>query len=217
MWSHYGDNHKGLAIGYRIPKQFPGQLKKIAYGNHTHEEFVKEIGGGNPKNIPSRDLKAKNKLIEDSIFLKDKEWEYESEIRYTRKFNKNEKTFEKGWEVDSVYLGSEYLDNDDKKLKEILEIVNLCIKKEIRVYRMEYSYCKNEKRFRLAKRPWIKQEGVLEINNYSVIRWAIMGEIKKRLEASIEGEVLIELIKEISAKTAKEVLQDEISSVTDNF
>lgn len=76
LWSHYGDQHKGICIGYstdRVPKP---ELKEVIYGGSrvirastAYEAFVKE------------NLNAKEKLNQDFLLRKSKEWRYEKEWR----------------------------------------------------------------------------------------------------------------------------------------
>lgn|GEM_PF-1764088 len=202
MWSHYGNGHKGIALKYKIPDSYSGKLDRVSYDVNSHEEFANAIGNGNPFKVPKKDESERNKLVEDSIFIKDKEWSYEKEIRYTKKFKNNEDTIEYGWNVESVYIGSEYLNNDNKHLKELLSIIDFCLKQEIEVFLMDYLFDKEQKKYRLRKRPMLEKERKYE--DYSLIRKNIISELKTRFKESIDGEVLIELVKEISRKEAEE-------------
>lgn len=211
MWSHYGNFHRGIALKYKVPENYEGKLGLVSYDPHDHNDFMEAIGNGNPFKIPKKDPEEKEKLVLESAFIKDSEWKYEEEIRYLRNFEKHESTVEYGWEVESVYIGSEYLDNDNEKLEKIIGILDFCRENKIKVFPMEYSYDEKNKRFQLKKKEWMQHEHMLEVENYSRIRRRIIYEIKTRLENSAIGEALNEIIKDVSEKVVEKKLS-EISS-----
>ncbi len=210
MWSHYGDCHKGVALKYKVPENLLGNLDYVSYEKHTHKDFMSATGNGNPFKVPSKDKSERRKLIDKSIFLKDNGWQYESEVRYTREFKSDERTIEKGWEVESVYLGSEYLDNNNEHLEEILKIVDSCEKNNIQIFRMEYSFCKEQEKYRLKNQGWIQNEHMLERENYCIIRRSVVAELKNRLKNSTSGEVLTELIKEVAEEVVNKKWDSEL-------
>jgi hypothetical protein len=74
LWSHYGDRHKGLCIGYttkRIPKP---QLQRVVYGGRRSVKtslVLDAFCGKNPK--------AQTLLDRNVLLRKAKEWSYERE------------------------------------------------------------------------------------------------------------------------------------------
>jgi Protein of unknown function (DUF2971) len=67
MWAHYADNHKGLALGFDLPREYaiPVVYRKERTPFRYHELSSDE----------------KLKLIEASVATKFSHWEYESEYR----------------------------------------------------------------------------------------------------------------------------------------
>ena len=155
LWSHYGNFHKGVALKYKIPKVLEGNLRRVEYGKHDHIDFMEAINYGNPLNLPSTTLEEKDKNIINSVFLKDKEWEYEQEIRYVKKIKNKENALETGWEIEEVYLGCKILDSSDKDLEEILRLVELCKSKQIKIFEMTYEYDEKKRKMCLNKSKWI--------------------------------------------------------------
>lgn len=75
MWSHYGDQHRGLCLGYSIPDAAVGDVHKIQYGGSRRvaASDVADMLGGN------EDARQK---VDDAILLKKaKPWAYEREWR----------------------------------------------------------------------------------------------------------------------------------------
>ncbi|RCF49300.1 DUF2971 domain-containing protein [Aeromonas hydrophila] len=76
MWSHYGDEHKGICIGYSKDRKPIPDIKPVIYGKHgviktssLYNAFVKN----------NRDEKT---IIENEILLKKSSaWKYEKEYR----------------------------------------------------------------------------------------------------------------------------------------
>jgi len=203
MWSHYGDFHRGIALNYKVPHKLVGSLKAVNYDPHNHEGFMEVIGKGNPFKIPKKNHKEKEKLVLESTFVKDREWSYEKEIRYLINFEKHESKIEYGWEVESLYLGSEYLDNDNENLEKIIEILDFSREHTIKVFPMEYSFNQREKRFQLKKKELMQDENMLEDENYLRIRRDIINELKDRMEDSIYGEVIKKIAKDVALKETK--------------
>lgn len=75
MWSHYGDQHRGLAIGYSIPEDSRENLFKVRYGGESQVEASKilDMLDGN---------KTARREVDDSVLLKKaQDWRYEKEWR----------------------------------------------------------------------------------------------------------------------------------------
>ncbi|WP_086640660.1 DUF2971 domain-containing protein [Acetobacter tropicalis] len=79
MWSHYGDQHKGFALGYSVPDTFD---------THSNFKLVPMDYGGSRvlststiQNMISGDIDAKNKVDQAAYQAKAPEWRYENEWR----------------------------------------------------------------------------------------------------------------------------------------
>jgi hypothetical protein len=76
LWSHYGDQHRGLCIGYgtdRIPKP---QLQKVVYGKSRDIKTSTLVHA-----FIYDDCEVKNELDRDILLRKATEWGYEHEWR----------------------------------------------------------------------------------------------------------------------------------------
>ncbi len=133
MWAHYGDRHHGVCLG--IDKQmFIEENKKIINSNYFNAiDYYKFNPSANYVHLPSIDYDKWNedekKYISDFrnehlnflYFTKNKEWEYEREIRLIH-FSSNicEKeycTIEKS--LRHIYLGVDFNKNYLPSIKEI--------------------------------------------------------------------------------------------------
>ena len=75
MWSHYGDQHRGVCIGYSVPDNAAGDLHKVEYGGSRLVEASKVaamLGGNNV---------ARDQVDEAVLFRKARSWGYEREWR----------------------------------------------------------------------------------------------------------------------------------------
>ena len=75
MWSHYGDQHAGMCIGYSVPKRNTENLHKVNY-----------CGPGLIRTSMVRDMldekeDAKGKIMETALLQKGQDWSYEREWR----------------------------------------------------------------------------------------------------------------------------------------
>ncbi|MGR2661920.1 DUF2971 domain-containing protein [Chromobacterium haemolyticum] len=75
MWSHYGDQHRGLCIGYRVPQAAQSQLHQVKYGGSRYVQASAVAA------MLDGDISAR--AIVDSIVLlrKAQDWRYEKEWR----------------------------------------------------------------------------------------------------------------------------------------
>lgn len=76
LWSHYGDQHQGICIGYSTDRNPVPTLKRVVYGGNRsintsllYSAFIK------------KNTNAINQLERDVLLRKAKRWEYESEWR----------------------------------------------------------------------------------------------------------------------------------------
>jgi hypothetical protein len=207
MWAHYGDFHKGIVLKYKVPDKCLGRFEEVTYDGIKHIDFIEATGERNFFKIPTNKTPEEiEDLVTKSAFSKDKEWKYEEEIRYLKNFEKNELTTENGWDVESIYLGSEYLSNSNDNLEKIIDIVEFCSAERIPVFRMKYSFCDETERFELKKMEWMRGEQLdyPNKNNVFAIKDAIISELKNRLENSYSGQALEKYIKEIAEKVVSE-------------
>ena len=110
MWSHYGDNHKGLCIGFEFPIKYK-------------DEFVLY-----PVNYPDslevvRLEKDTNRVLYYWLTTKLKEWKYEEEIRAIHINNKDLCTFSKN-HIKEVIFGNRVPKKNIIKLQKRLRKLN---------------------------------------------------------------------------------------------
>ena len=75
MWSHYGDQHGGICIGYSVPTDTAGNVHKIKYGGsrQVNTSMVAAMLAG------SDDARVQ---VDEAVFLRKAEsWSYEQEWR----------------------------------------------------------------------------------------------------------------------------------------
>ncbi len=75
MWSHYGDQHKGVCIGYSVPERAAGDLHKIHYGGSRLIEASKVAA------MLDGDDAARQKVDDAVLARKAAAWRYEREWR----------------------------------------------------------------------------------------------------------------------------------------
>lgn len=75
MWSHYGDQHRGVAIGYSVPTKAEQSVFKMKYGGSSMIEASKV------SSMLSGDEEAR-RAVDDAVLLKKaQDWRYEKEWR----------------------------------------------------------------------------------------------------------------------------------------
>jgi hypothetical protein len=75
MWSHYGDQHRGICLGYSVPDDVVADLHKIKYGGSrlVQASQVSAMLGGD---------QAASRRVDEAVLLKKaKPWAYEREWR----------------------------------------------------------------------------------------------------------------------------------------
>ncbi len=73
MWSHYGDQHKGICIGYSVPADV--QLKAVSYGG------ARNIKASTIRDMVDGDPAAAHAVDQAVLFKKARDWRYEREWR----------------------------------------------------------------------------------------------------------------------------------------
>ena len=75
MWSHYGDQHRGICIGYSVPVNAAGDLHKVKYGSSRLVQASKVAAM-----LDGNDV-ARGEVDEAVLLRKAKSWGYEREWR----------------------------------------------------------------------------------------------------------------------------------------
>ena len=75
MWSHYGDQHRGICLGYSVPEGIAGDVQKVAYGRGRLVK-ASEVGA-----MLDGDDEARAKVDEAVMLRKAESWAYEREWR----------------------------------------------------------------------------------------------------------------------------------------
>lgn len=125
LWAHYADSHHGICIKYRFC------------------DPISHLGGDNP-NVVSyfRDVKYSNRdlssysnkdtiTLEDSFFLKGKQWEYENELRYLYydlESKSNYGTIDIPHCIEAIYFGLKCSKEDQNTIMNIMKDKKLFIK-----------------------------------------------------------------------------------------
>ena len=79
MWSHYGEHHKGICIGYGINEDAKDALFKVEY------DGLREFKASDLLGSLEGDKASRLRLHTDTLLRKAKAWEYEKEWRYIDK------------------------------------------------------------------------------------------------------------------------------------
>jgi hypothetical protein len=75
MWSHYGEQHRGICLGYSVPEETTADIHKIKYGGSrlVQASLVSAMLAGDP---------GGRQLVDDAVLLKKaRPWAYEREWR----------------------------------------------------------------------------------------------------------------------------------------
>jgi len=75
MWSHYGDQHRGICIGYSVPERTASDVHKVRYGGSRLVEASKVAAM-----LAGNDV-ARNQVDEAVLLRKAHSWRYEREWR----------------------------------------------------------------------------------------------------------------------------------------
>ena len=75
MWSHYGDEHRGICVGYSVPDDVAGNVRRVEYGGGRRvevSEVAAMLDGG----------QGAHREVDDAVLLRKAEsWRYEQEWR----------------------------------------------------------------------------------------------------------------------------------------
>lgn len=75
MWSHYGDQHHGICLGYSVPKESGVNIQKVKYGG------ARKVKASDVAAMLDGDDKAHIKVRKAMLLRKAKSWSYEKEWR----------------------------------------------------------------------------------------------------------------------------------------
>jgi hypothetical protein len=75
MWSHYGDQHKGVCVGYSVPPDAEDGLHKVKYGGS------RLVAASEVSAMLNGDEGAGRRVDEAVLLTKAKDWRYEREWR----------------------------------------------------------------------------------------------------------------------------------------
>lgn len=75
MWSHYGDQHRGICVGYSVPEDAAGQVRRVQYGGSRLIEVSKVAA------MLAGDDRAQREVDEAVLLRKAASWGYEREWR----------------------------------------------------------------------------------------------------------------------------------------
>lgn len=139
LWTHYGDNHRGMCIEYDIDNldrnsDFYDCLLKVSYIDKKVE--ITEVLKNTLSNLINNDeLKLDSMfLLYFTLTMKHKSWQYENEWRIILKSNSGECGIEKSlMKVKAIYLGK------DCSKENIERVIEISKKLNCKVYKMEYS------------------------------------------------------------------------------
>lgn len=130
MWSHYGDQHKGLCFGYSTSCLDESKLHKVKYVKNnlgvklSHLQQMQDFGKGS---------KHYKELWEIALLRKTKHWAYEKEWRYIEEGI----GLKKGFRITEIIFGLKFSEEIQKMLMTYLEGRGIIFYK---VYRKENRY-----------------------------------------------------------------------------
>jgi Protein of unknown function (DUF2971) len=75
MWSHYGDQHRGLCLGYTVPCSTQSQLHRVSYGG------ARNVRASSVAAMLDGDVDARVAVDEAVLLRKAQDWRYEKEWR----------------------------------------------------------------------------------------------------------------------------------------
>lgn len=76
LWSHYGEQHRGLCIGYGLERRPKPEMHRVVYGGRRSVRTSALINA-----LVHNDAEARQKLDRDILLRKARGWRYEKEYR----------------------------------------------------------------------------------------------------------------------------------------
>lgn len=117
MWAHYGDEHKGFCIKYKLSNNFIKQLPNDKF-EHMYLKKIEYKDSVIDIDVPTIDSNL-------AFATKSKKWSYENEVRLIA-FNPNKSQpfygimLDCGSYIDSIYFGYRCNDKDKNKIRKAL-------------------------------------------------------------------------------------------------
>lgn len=118
MWAHYADSHKGICIKYG----FPINMTKLGDDDPFVCALFKDINYSN--DALEKILKEETITLDNAIFLKGSEWEYENEMRYLYCDLQNNNHFESVKipnSIEAIYFGLKCDQSDRDTIMNIMK------------------------------------------------------------------------------------------------
>lgn len=88
MWSHYGDQHRGICIGYSVPRDAVDSVRRVRYGGSRSIKVSKVA------EMLKGDGVARREVDEAMLLRKAEDWRYEQEWRLLGARGLNDSTLE---------------------------------------------------------------------------------------------------------------------------
>lgn len=152
MWSHYGEQHKGICIGYSINEDAKDALFKVEY------EGPREFKASDLLGSLEGDKTSRLRLHTDTLLRKAKQWEYEQEWRYID----NVRLYDSPFKLESITFGW-------KCPQPIIAAVATVVRRKGRRIKF-YKICIPNGGFELTRRKMYKEELTATPNNYDESR-----------------------------------------------
>lgn len=144
MWAHYGDNHKGCVIGFRIPSEEEvAEMRKVPqwFFNPTYlvpQEVI--YSDSRPKLYNEDGFTNTPTSGHNACFIKAMQWEYEEEVRVVKIVPEGIYSFPIS-QLISVHIGMNTHQENIDRIKKLVSHVNSKEKLSIKLFQtvMEYN------------------------------------------------------------------------------
>lgn len=124
MWAHYANSHKGICVNYSLPTE------SIVFLDKKHTSFCVF----NQVKYTKKKKKIENLTLEDALFLKTFQWNYENEFRlisFSEKNNQEKYPTVGNVKINAVYLGCKIQDKIIGQFRNRLEPFNIPLYKMV--------------------------------------------------------------------------------------
>jgi len=113
MWSHYGDKHKGICLGFKLNDAIPNAFiaMNVNYVEHIKPIKISVLDDGTEDLLP----------IAYWVFTKSEKWKYEQEVRFVNFQHHGFGQFDKGSLVE-IYFGLSIQESEIKEIQQILSV-----------------------------------------------------------------------------------------------
>lgn len=135
MWSHYGNSHRGVCIGFDIQLPFDNEFGH-GYPVEYQEEYpticMTEIDSMQRDIRHGRNMSAHDNITTRGAFTKSTVWRYEEEVRFYRSLSEGPGLMEfSSHKLKEVIIGASFPEENFDELKQIIRKVfpNALLKK----------------------------------------------------------------------------------------